>query len=91
MQLSDLLGGATVDFTLPSLGGVVPDVYCCTSGAGSSSCVGVSTCKDKAGKKCPQDKSMCANDACENAVSNNGSCSPSGLVCGGGACSGNYG
>lgn len=90
MKLSDLLGGASVDFTLPSLGGAVPDTYCCTSGAGGKPCVGVSTCKDDAGKYCPTNSSMCANDACKEFVNNYGSCVPGGILCGGGACTGDY-
>jgi len=52
MKLRDILGGATLDFTLPFLGGVVPDISCdhqvceCSSGCyGEEACSG-QTCTD---------------------------------------------
>lgn len=87
MELSGILGGAVLDFTLPSLGGVVADDGCsCSAG---SVCEGTSTCTNSAGKYCPTNYKMCSSDACKEFVSNSGSCYPADIVCGGGVCSKN--
>jgi hypothetical protein len=74
MSLNDILGGAALDFTLPALGGVVPDDGC-SCNVGGSGCDGMSSCTNYAGESCPDGQSTCSENACKSSVdSNSGSC-----------------
>jgi hypothetical protein len=83
MELQDLLGGAALDFTLPSLGGVLPDTGCTCKVGGS--CTGESACTNDSGTYCPTGYSACTGAACESFVQNTASCLKV-ATCGGATC-----
>lgn len=78
MKLSDILGGKTVDFTLPSLGAVTPDDGC-TCKVDGFGCKGESACTNSAGSSCDEGKNTCSKDACSSDAG-------SGTTCGSGTC-----
>ena len=64
MKLRDILGGATLDFTLPSLGGVTPDASCqCAVCSSNEGCSGA-TCSDCACDSNAGGGASCSGDTC---------------------------
>ena len=70
MDLKSMLGGEALDFTLPSLGLVVPDDGC--SSQCGVECSGGSTCINDAGADCPSGHDACSESTCTETTT--GSC-----------------